>query len=70
MKDKIIEYLGQITEEEQAILDGNRTVQRELYTSEHEFVVDSNKFLAQGKFIDIRPSYSGFPHFLSIHLSS
>lgn len=62
MKDKIIEYLGQITEEEQAILDGNRTVQRELYTSEHEFVVDSNKFLAQGKFIDIRP-HTRFTHF-------
>lgn len=62
MKDKIIEYLGQITEEEQAILDGNLTVQRDLYTSEHDFIVDSNKFLSQGKFIDIRP-HTRFTHF-------
>lgn len=62
MRDKIIEYLGQITEEEQAILDGNLTVQRDLYTSEHDFIVDSNKFLSQGKFIDIRP-HTRFTHF-------
>lgn len=62
MRDKIIEYLGQITEEEQAILDGNLTVQRDLYTSEHDFIVDSSKFLSQGKFIDIRP-HTRFTHF-------
>lgn len=62
MRDKILEYLGQITEEEQAILDGNLAVQRDLYTSDHEFVVDSGKFLAQGKLIDIRP-HTRFAHF-------
>lgn len=62
MRDKIIEYLGQITEEEQAILDGNLEVQRDLYTSDHEFIVDSKKFLAQGKLIDVRP-HTRFTYF-------
>lgn len=54
MRDKIMGYLGKITEEEQAILDGNLEVQRDLYTSGNEFIVDSKKFLSQGKLIDIR----------------
>ena len=62
MKDKIIEYLGQITEEEQAILDGNLEVQRDLYTSGHEFIVDSRKFLSRGKLIDVRP-HTRFTYF-------
>lgn len=64
MRDKIIDYLGKITEEEQAILDGNFEVQRDLYTSDHEFIVDSRKLLAKGKFIDIRP-HTRFAYFPS-----
>lgn len=55
MRDKIIDYLGKITAEEQRVLNGNLEVQKELYTSEHEFIVDSSKLLARGKLIDIRP---------------
>ena len=34
-----------ITPEEQQILDGNIAVQKNLYTSKQDFVVESNKFL-------------------------
>ena len=54
MRDEILSYLGRITEEEQAILDGDLEVKRDLYTSGNEFIVDSKKFLSQGKLIDIR----------------
>lgn len=62
MQQKIIDYLAKITEEEQAILNGNPEVQRNLYTSDHEFIVDSNKLLARGKLIDIRP-HTRFTYF-------
>ncbi len=55
MRERIISYLGKITQEEQAILDGNLEIQRELYTSDPEFIVDSKKLLAKGKLIDVRP---------------
>ncbi|MCM1124708.1 MAG: AraC family transcriptional regulator [Eubacterium sp.] len=64
MQKKIIDYLGKITEEEQAILNGNLEVQKNLYTSDHEFVVDSRKLLAKGKLIDIRP-HTRFTYFPS-----
>lgn len=54
MRDQIMHYIGRITEEEQAILDGDLEVKRDLYTSGNEFIVDSRKFLSQGKLIDIR----------------
>lgn len=62
MRNKIIEYLEKITEEEQAILDGNLEVQRDLYTSDQKFIVDSKKFLTRGKFIDVRP-HTRFAYF-------
>ncbi|MCM1145967.1 MAG: AraC family transcriptional regulator [Blautia sp.] len=62
MRDKIVEYLGKITEEEQAVLDGNPEVRQDIYTSEHEFIVDSQKLLANGKLIGIRP-HTRFVHF-------
>ena len=34
-----------ITPEEQQILDGDIAVQKNLYTSKQDFVVESNKFL-------------------------
>ncbi len=62
MRSKILEYLGKITEEEQAILDGHLEVQKDLYTSENEFIVDHQKFLASGKLIEVRP-HTRFTHF-------
>lgn len=48
------ELLSRVSEEEQAILDGNTQVQQQIYTSGQEFVVDSNKLLKRGKLIDVR----------------
>lgn len=62
MRKQIIEYLGKITEEEQAILDGRFEVQKDLYTSDNEFIIDSGKLLASGKLIDIRP-HTRFAYF-------
>lgn len=62
MNDKIMTHLRKITEEEQAILAGNIEVKRDLYTSAHEFIVDSKKFLSGGKLIDVRP-HTRFAYF-------
>ena len=57
----MLAQLRRITEEEQAILDG-QGVQRERYTSGRDFVVDSEKLLEKGKLIEIRP-HTRFVHF-------
>lgn len=62
MDKRLIEILSQISEEEQAILDGNQTVQQQIYTSSPEFVVDSRKLLKRGKLIDVR-HHTRFIHF-------
>lgn len=48
------EILSQVTEEEQAILEGNTQVQKELYSGAGDFVADSKRLLRQGKLIDVR----------------
>lgn len=62
MDERLLARLRTITEEEQAILDGQGTVQRERYTSRRDFVVDSEKLLEKGKLIEIRP-HTRFVHF-------
>ena len=62
MNAQLLARLQEITPEEQAILDGEGVVQRELYTSRREFVVDSDKLLEKGKLIEIRP-HTRFVHF-------
>ncbi len=62
MNQELLEKLKPISEEEQAILDGKKDVQKELYTSHRDFVVDSGKMLEKGKLIDIRP-HTRFVHF-------
>ena len=62
MRKDIFDLLNGITEEEKSILKGDASIQKELYTSEDEFVVDSGKLLAQGKLIDIRP-HTRFAYF-------
>lgn len=42
-----------ITPEEQQILDGNIAVQKNLYTSKQDFVVESDKFLEHLSLIHI-----------------
>ena len=61
MDERLLSRLRIITEEEQAILDG-QGVQRERYTSGRDFVVDSEKLLEKGKLIEIRP-HTRFVHF-------
>ncbi len=56
------DILSRISEEEQAILDGNMQVQKELYSDTKEFVVDSARLLRQGKLIDVR-RHTRFVHF-------
>lgn len=62
MNNELLEALKKISEEELAILDGNNTIQKELYTSNNEFIIDSSRMLEKGKLIDIRP-HTRFVHF-------
>ncbi|MDO5522132.1 MAG: AraC family transcriptional regulator [bacterium] len=62
MHQELLTYLKQITQEEQAILSGNHDVQKELYTSKKDFVIDSQKLLEKGQLIEIRP-HTRFIHF-------
>lgn len=55
MNPELLKYLRNITEEEQAILNGQTGIQRELYTSEENFIIDSRKLLEKGCLIEIRP---------------
>lgn len=62
MNQELLNYLKPITEEEQAILDGQDDIQKELYTSGRDFVVDSEKLLERGRLVEIRP-HTRFAHF-------
>ena len=62
MRDLLLDQLKQITEEEQAILNGQSGVNKSLYTSGKNFVVDKDKMLARGTLIDMRP-HTRFVHF-------
>lgn len=62
MQEVLLNLLKQITKEEQAILDGNSNVERDIYFSGNDLVVDSKKMLEKGKLIDIRP-HTRFVHF-------
>jgi len=62
MREEILENLYRITEEEEQLLNGRSSIQKEIYTSEDEFVVDSSKLLEQGKLIAIRP-HTRFAYF-------
>lgn len=55
MDERLLNRLKEITEEEQTILSGKHSIQRDLYTSSREFVVDSQKMLEKGKLIEVRP---------------
>ena len=62
MDPQLLERLRQITPEEQRILEGDQNVDRKLYTSARNFVIDSRKLLARGKLIEVRP-HTRFIHF-------
>lgn len=55
MKKELLDELMVITEEERELLDGNRNVQKSLYTSAFNFTVDSEILLKKGTYINVRP---------------
>lgn len=61
MRPELLTELTKITPEEKRILDGS-AIQRELYTTQREFVVDSGKMLEKGRLVEIRP-HTRFAHF-------
>lgn len=62
MRQELLARLRQITPEERELLTDGGDIQRELYTSRLEFVVDSQKLLEKGRLIEIRP-HTRFAHF-------
>ena len=62
MNNTLLVRLQGITAEEQAILDGRTTIDRNLYMQGQESVVQARKLLAAGKLITVRP-HTRFIHF-------
>lgn len=62
MNSDLLDKLMPITEEEHAILNGQKNIQKSLYTEKEEFVIDSRKLLERGQLIEIRP-HTRFCHF-------
>ncbi len=62
MDTSLYEYFSRVSEEEQAILNGDPNIQRQLYTDAKDFVVDSSKLLRRGKLISAR-HHTRFVHF-------
>lgn len=62
MNAEMIKQLSVITEEEQRILDGQKVINKNIYTKRKELIVDSENFLAKEKLIDVRP-HTRFVHF-------
>ena len=62
MNSEILQYLQGITAEEQAILDGRDTIDRELYMQGQGDIINAKKLLSAGKLITIRP-HTRFIHF-------
>ncbi len=62
MREELLCHLRQITAEEKALLQGHSDIQKEIYTSGQEFVVDNAKLLERGHLIEIRP-HTRFAHF-------
>lgn len=62
MHSKLMEQLRKITAEEERLLTGGQ-VERGLYTSQPDFTVDSDKLLARGQLIAMRPHtrFAPFP---------
>ncbi len=62
MDTTLLQHLQKITSEEQAILDGQTTIDRGLYMQGQKNTINSRKLLAAGKLITIR-SHTRFIHF-------
>lgn len=62
MNRDILRHLCRITAEEQAILDGRTTIDRDIYMQGHGNTINAKKLLSSGKLITIRP-HTRFIHF-------
>ena len=62
MRQDILDRLTVITEEEQEILDGQKSVRKDRYTLQKDFIIDSSRLLRNGQLIMIRP-HTRFIHF-------
>lgn len=62
MNSELLKKLMPVTAEEQAILDGNTHIRKDLYTDQNHFIIDSSKMLRQGQLMDIR-THTRFIHF-------
>lgn len=62
MNQEILKHLQGISDEEQAILDGRTTIDRDIYMQGQGNTVNAKKLLAAGKLITIRP-HTRFIHF-------
>lgn len=60
--NSILELLQTITSEEQAILDGNSSIDREIYMTGSSNEINAKKLLEDGKLITLRP-HTRFIHF-------
>ena len=62
MDRKMLVQLQEITQEEQAILDGRASIDRDLYMQGRENTINCQKLLGEGKLITLRP-HTRFIHF-------
>lgn len=62
MHEEIIRQLSVITKEERQYLDGQKDIDKQIYTEKKELVFESRKLLEKGKLIQIRP-HSRFVYF-------
>lgn len=62
MNSELLSTLKKITKEEQRILAGHNEVEKNLYTSEREFTIDSKKMLEAGRLITVR-THTRFVYF-------
>ncbi|HIS69410.1 MAG TPA: helix-turn-helix domain-containing protein [Candidatus Gallacutalibacter stercoravium] len=62
MNAALLKRLLPVTPEEQAILDGRPQVNKQLYTAQKDFTIDSAKMLQAGELISIR-THTRFVHF-------
>lgn len=62
MNEEIIGQLSVITDEEQKILNGQKDINKTIYTEKKEMVIDCDKLLQKGKLIQVRP-HTRFVHF-------
>ncbi len=53
MTGEILEKLQQITPEEQRILSGEKTIEKEIYMEENSNVIDATKLWRQEKLIQV-----------------